>query len=201
MAQYHCPLSVYYTVLYCIAYCIRLTANCNPNHSDSQLLYVTHYLSSITPVLHLMTHSMPCAGSANKTTLAPLVVQQKKAIRIISKAKYRDHTAPLFSKLEILPLEQLILYNRLKFMHNYYFRKLPFSFHNLWLTNAERNPVHELRNVNDYFIPPHRIELVKRMPLFSFPAAWNSETDEKFITSQPVYLKSLRKRLLATLNV
>jgi hypothetical protein len=163
-----------------------------------------------------MTHSMPCAGSANKTTLAPLVVQQKKAIRIISKAKYRDHTAPLFSKLEILPLEQLILYNRLKFMHNYYFRKLPFSFHNLWLTNAERNPVHELRNVNDYFIPPHRIELrnandyfipphrielVKRMPLFSFPAAWNSETDEKFITSQPVYLKSLRKRLLATLNV
>ena len=158
-----------------------------------------------------MTHSMPCAGSANKTTLAPLVVQQKKAIRIISKAKYRDHTAPLFSKLEILPLEQLILYNRLKFMHNYYFRKLPFSFHNLWLTNAERNPVHELRNVNDYFIPPHRIELrnandyfipphrielVKRMPLFSFPAAWNAETDEKFILSQPVYLKCLRKRLL-----
>jgi hypothetical protein len=140
-------------------------------------------------------------GSANKTTLAPLVIQQKKAIRIISRAKYRDHTAPLFSKLEILPLEQLIMYNRLKFMHNYYFRKLPFSFHNLWLSNAERNPARELRNANDYFIPPHRIELVKRMPLFSFPAAWNSETDEKFIISQPVYLKSLRKRLLASLNV
>jgi hypothetical protein len=66
-------------------------------------------------------------------------------------------------------------------MHNYYFRKLPFSFHNLWPTNAERNPIWELRNANDYFIPRHRIELVKRMPLYSFHAAWNAETDKSSI--------------------
>ncbi len=132
-------------------------------------------------LVHLsISYCINVYGSANKTTLAPLCfLQQKKSIRIISRAKYSDHTSPLFSKLEILPLEQLILYNRLKFMHNYYFCKLPLPFHNLWSTNAERNPIQELRNANDYFIPPHRIELVKRMPLFSFPAAWNAETDEK----------------------
>jgi hypothetical protein len=43
--------------------------------------------------------------------------------------------------------------------------------------------------------------LNKRMPLFSFPAPWNAEINEKFTPSQPVYLKSRRKRLLANLNV
>jgi hypothetical protein len=30
-------------------------------------------------------------------------------------------------------------------------------------------------SANDYFIPQHRIELVKKLPLYSFPAAecWN----------------------------
>jgi hypothetical protein len=81
-------------------------------------------------------------------------------------------------------------------MHNYHFQKLPPSFTQLWRTNVERNPAKELRNVNYYFIPQYRIELAKRMPLFSFPAAWNAEKNKKFKPSQPDHLKSLKKRLL-----
>jgi hypothetical protein len=33
-------------------------------------------------------------------------------------------------------------------------------------------------------IPQPRIELVKILLLFTFPAAWNSENDEKYIPSQ-----------------
>ncbi len=138
-------------------------------------------------------------GSANKTTLAPLFLKQKKAVRIISRAKYRDHTYPLFANLEILPLDELITYHRLKFMHSYHFKKLPISFAHLWQTNAERNPVRILRNANDYFIPQHRIELVKRMPLYTFPAVWNGENIEKLNPNQPAYLKSLKKRGLDSL--
>jgi hypothetical protein len=81
----------------------------------------------------------------------------KKAVRIISRAKFRDHTNPLFVNLEILQLDQLVTNHRLycKFMHNYYFRKLPPSFLHLWQTNVERNPVRELRNANDYTLYPH----------------------------------------------
>ncbi len=46
----------------------------------------------------------------------------------------------------------------------------------------------------------HRYELVKMMPLYSFPAAWNAEINEQFNPSQPVYLESLKNRLLANLN-
>jgi hypothetical protein len=90
-------------------------------------------LDALKKMYYVLVHSsisycINVYGSANKTTLAPLFLQQKKAIRIISRAKYRDHTSPLFTMLEILPLEQLILYNRLKFMHNYHFRKRPYLF-------------------------------------------------------------------------
>jgi hypothetical protein len=35
-------------------------------------------------------------SSANVTTLMPLKLKQKEAIRIICNAGYRDHTGPLF---------------------------------------------------------------------------------------------------------
>lgn len=58
-------------------------------------------------------------GCANKTSMAPLFLKQKQAVRIVAKAGYRDHTAPIFEQLGILPIEQLIYYSKLKFMHDY----------------------------------------------------------------------------------
>jgi hypothetical protein len=146
-----------------------------------------------------LTYCINVYGSANKTTLQPLILKQKKAVRIIAGANYRDHTRPIFTSLEILPLESLIHYYRMKFMHNYYCKKVPFSFSETWICNHERNPDRALRNANDYYIPQPRIELVKRLPLFAFPTVWNSEDNEKFTPSQPIYLKYLKKKLLDNL--
>jgi hypothetical protein len=161
-------------------------------------------LAALKKLYYALIHSsisycLNVYGSANKTALAPLFLKQKKAVRIISRAKYRDHTAPLFANLEILPLDELVTYQRLKFMHCYHHQKLPISFAQLWATNAERNPERVLRNAQDYFIPHHRIETVKRMPLYSFPAAWNVEDNEKYNPNQFAYLKNLKRRLLANL--
>jgi hypothetical protein len=82
-------------------------------------------------------------------------------------------------------------------MHSYHFKKLPISFP--MLLNSEHNPDRMLRNANDYYIPQPRIELVKRLPLFSFPTTWNSESDEKFTASQPTFLKRLLKNILENL--
>jgi hypothetical protein len=51
-------------------------------------------------------------------------------------------------------------------------------------------PERVLRNAHDYFIPQHRIETVKRMPLYTFPAAWNGENIKKFNPNQTICLKS-----------
>ncbi len=44
---------------------------------------------------------------ANTTSLNKLRVKQKQAVRIICNAGIRDHTAPLFAQLRILPLIKL----------------------------------------------------------------------------------------------
>jgi hypothetical protein len=86
-------------------------------------------------------------------------------------AAYRDHTAPLFMQDKILPVAELIQYSKIKFMLSYMFGNVPPSFFEMWLTNRERNAMRVLRNADDIYVPPHRIELYKRMPLVSFATA------------------------------
>jgi hypothetical protein len=107
---------------------------------------------------------------ADTTTL--FVIKQKQAIRTVCNANYRDHTAPLFKKLKILPLEKLIEFSKIKFMHNFHFKMLPLSFANTWMSNIERNPERALRNANDlYNYTSHHTE-------------WNLLTDYLYFPSR-----------------
>jgi hypothetical protein len=76
---------------------------------------------------------------ANKTSLNKLRVKQKEAIRIICNVghTHREHTAPLFTQLKILPVDQLINLNVLKFMHSFTHNKLPVSFYRMWTIQIE----------------------------------------------------------------
>jgi hypothetical protein len=90
-------------------------------------------------------------------------------------------------------------FSNIKFMHSFHFNLLPPSFANTWTSNIERNPERALRNANDLFIPPHRVEFVKRLPLNTFPLAWNSAPGEKLNPRQHLYLKELKHILLSSL--
>jgi hypothetical protein len=63
-------------------------------------------------------------------------------------------TRPLFVQHQILPLNELILYSKMKFMHNYMFGNVPPSFFDMWLTNREKNNIRVLRNADDLFCSP-----------------------------------------------
>ena len=51
-----------------------------------------------------------------------------KCIRTIAKARYNAHSEPLFYELKILPFPDLILHQKLSFMHSIDFRYAPPSF-------------------------------------------------------------------------
>jgi hypothetical protein len=122
-------------------------------------------------------------------------------VRIISNAGYKDHTGPLFKRHEILPLEQLIKFSNLKFMHCYVNHRLPFSFNETWITNRVRNPELRLRNVDDFYVPAHRLETVKRFPYFSFPKMWNEEPPRKLNPNKKLFCSATKSALLATIIV
>ncbi len=148
------------------------------------------YYAMVHSHLNYCINAYSCAYP---TTLNRLKLKQKEAIRIISKAGYRDHTNPLFKQSGILPLEKLVKYSNLKFMHKYTHSKLPFSFSETWITNRARNPNLEL--------PPHHFSTTKRFPLFSFPRIWNEEPASKFNPSLQVYLKSVKSAMLNAIVV
>jgi hypothetical protein len=133
---------------------------------------------------------------ANSTTLNSLRLKQKAAIRIVCNAGFRDHTNPLFKRMGILPLNELIKYSNLKFMHQFWHKKLPLSFHETWSTNRARNPNIALRNADNLYVPAHNYATLKRMPLFSFPKVWNEDTNPKLNPSPRSYLKSVKSALL-----
>jgi hypothetical protein len=136
---------------------------------------------------------------ATQTKLNELFLSQKKAVRSITNSNYRAHTAPLFKETGILPLNNLITYSQLKFMHRFVNNKQPFSFNLTWLTNHQLNPQLQLRNANNFRIPAHRIDLFKRSSLVSFPTAWNSCQEDKYNGNEKTFLKSVKRRLLQDL--
>ena len=172
----------------------------------SKSLYIINRVKNFLPkdsmlsLYYSLIHSnlSYCAsiyGCATKTTLTKLFIKQKQAVRIINKSNYRDHTAPIFKTLKILPLEQLISYCQLKFMHNFSQNNIPPSFYNMWIKNRDRNPNLALRNADDIYIQPHRYESLKRMPLFNFPRIWNAEGEIKREPNCDLYLRSLKHNL------
>jgi hypothetical protein len=135
-------------------------------------------------------------SSANVTTLKPLKLKQKEAIRIVCNAGFREHTGPLFKRLGILPLDELIMYSQLKFMHAFFHNKLPISFNEMWVSNRNRNPDLDLRNADNLYVPAHHFATTKRFPLFAFPKSWNEASALKYNPSQRAFLNSVKSALL-----
>ena len=131
-------------------------------------------------------------GCAYTTSLQRLRVKQKESIRIVNNVGYRDHTPLLFKENQILPLDDMIKFAKLKLMHCYVNLKLPLSFHGIWPQNRDVNPARILRNANDLRVPPHHFATIKRLPMFNFPQAWNEEEERKSIPSLKLYCKTLK---------
>jgi len=47
-----------------------------------------------------------------------------------------------------------------------------------------------------FYLPTHRIELVKRMPICAFPTAWNTAPQEKEDPVQHIFQKIFKNSLL-----
>ena len=131
-----------------------------------------------------------------KSNIQKIYKIQKKAIRVITKSKYNDHTAPLFESLNIMTYENILKYNKLIFMHSIEFNYAPSSFNEVWTKNTQRNNLYKLRNNDDSTLKPVRIELFKRIPVYSFALEWNEVGDLKFQSNRKIFQTALKHMLM-----
>lgn len=158
-----------------------------------KLIYFAHFHSYISYCSNLF-----CV--ATEKDLKPISILQKKAIRIVTKSKFRDHTAPLFKKLSILPLQKLIYFNIIKFMFQYSNNLLPIAFDNTWVRNIDRGG-YVLRNAMDFHVPWRRYFYLNNHPLFKFSQEWNNlNSNIKEIDRQAKFLKLLKNFILENLD-
>jgi hypothetical protein len=71
-------------------------------------ILVNLYYALIHPFL---TYGIIAWGNTYATTLQPLFILQKKAMRIMTFSKYDQHSSPLFKKLKIIKLFDLITFH------------------------------------------------------------------------------------------
>ena len=147
----------------------------------SQGLYILRRVQNLLPEKYLrmlyfslinshIYYALPAYSCASNSALKPIILLQKKAVRIISKSNYRAHTDPLFKKLKILKFEDMIKFCQFDFMHSLFYCFLPYSFQNVWRVKTTLN----LRNNMDYDVQFARLEFSKRLPLHRFPELWNN---------------------------
>jgi hypothetical protein len=168
-------------------YCIRMAKH-NLNYTGLRSLYfaLIHSHLSYCPTI------LGCLSNSSKNRLA---LVQKKAIRIVTCSKYNAHTLPLFIEHKILPFEKIIKQGKLLFMHSVYYDYAPHSFNNTWVKHEERLGDYNLRNDDLYVLPVPRIELFKKLTLYSLPNEWNLSGDLKFYANRITFKHALREKL------
>ena len=143
-------------------------------------------------------------SSAKQSTLNPLYLKQKAAVRIISSSTYNAHTEPIFKNLNILPLPKLTLFFKLQFFQQFKSGLLPSGLRNMWSTSSELNPdrLYRLRNDDDIRIPISRLAHFNNFPLYSIPQAWSEFTQEdiKIQRNKIIFNTLLKKHLLNQLD-
>lgn len=120
-------------------------------------------------------------------------------MRLISGARARDHTDPLFEQLEILKIEDLKSIHACKFMFDYFNDRLPPSFDNTWFFNVEKNVRDNMRNALDYCIESNNYVYMDDFPLYFFPSQWNLlDHDIRDLSKKEYLVKCLKNRAIAS---
>ena len=154
-------------------YALRMVKN-TLNQKSLLLLYNSIFHCHLLYAIQIWSCSR--SGPLNE-----IFKMQKAAIRIVSGSSYNSHTEPLFKKLQILPLPDLITFSKLQFMHRFSQKFLPLSFNDTWVKNSVRiigeNEI-QLRNFNQLQPAHSTLTSLDVFPLYNFPKLWQDFSDE-----------------------
>ena len=148
-------------------------------------------------------YCLPVTSCSSQKNINALFIQQKRCIRTICKAKYNAHTEPLFFSLKILPLPDLIIHQKLQFMHSIEYSYAPSSFFSptLFQKNLDlESHSYQLRNLDHFNIPRLNYLWLQRYPFYSFTNLWNElDLSLKSIVSKNEFKYKLKLFLLQKL--
>ena len=113
-------------------------------------------------------------GAAENSIIDPLFKLQKKAVRIINKSNYLDHTKPIFMSLKLLTVHQIYDYNCLLFAFKCIICNL-FPSHKKRISQCQTVHHYNTRRRENYRTDAMaRLRICQRSFLFHGVRLWNS---------------------------
>ena len=116
-------------------------------------------------------------GICSSTKIDPLLLLQKRALRVITNSKYLDHTDPLFSRLKTLKVQDIHTLQTSIFMYKLTQKQLPTLFCNTFKSNSNIHS-YPTRRSNDYRLENPKIILAHKSIRHHGPDIWNSLPSE-----------------------
>lgn len=154
------------------------------------------YYSLVYPFL---TYGLIVWGNTYTTTLKPIVILQKKAVRIITFSKRDAHSSPLFSQLGLIKFMDLVSIQTALFMFQYHHTLLPKAFDNFFLSiSSKHNYNTRLASKSTYYINRVRTNYGKFNLHFSGPSIWNNLDEELKSLSLHSFKQTMKKRYVST---
>jgi len=137
-----------------------------------------------------LTYGLTCWGSASNTSLKRLIILQKKAIRIVKRARYNSHTNPLFKSLKTLKLPDLYRLDCCKI----YFRHKIGKMHPYHSNRLTPNIYANTRQKHDIFKPRIQKSYECQTINFKVATAWNT-LPTQIKAADNISLKTLSKNI------
>lgn len=163
-------------------------------HYVSTNTLVQMYYAFVYPFL---TYSCIVWGSTYKTNIKPLEMLQKKAIRIITFSKYDAHTYPLFSKLKVLKIHDIITYCTGLFVYQYSAGYLPRKFDSFFQSvNTMHDYNTRLASKSTMSLPNVRTNYGKFNIRFFGSKVWNTIDESIKSLSYSRFKRELKNNLL-----
>ena len=154
------------------------------NYVSSDLMIQLYY-SLAYPYIHYCNIIW---GNTYQIHLKPIIALQKKLLRIITNAEYLDHTAPLFSKTEILTIKQVHEY----LLAIYMYKRRDTG------TLPTLNHYYDTRARHNVAPPFQRLSGCQRSVMYIGANVWNNLPSHiKLATSLPIFKKMLKRHLLS----
>ena len=124
---------------------------------------------------HLSYCTIVWGGTSNKN-IELLLRLQKKALRIITRSKYREHASPLFKNLRLLKMKDLYKIQIALYVHKHIYNHVSFPAQNSSFVKFKEAPNdHDTRNATHrLFVLAYKTDIRGKSISFIGPRTWNS---------------------------
>jgi hypothetical protein len=134
---------------------------------------------------------------SNQSKLTSLLTIQKRAIRNICLLKYRDHTAPFFSKLNLLRVKDIGLLQVSQFMYKATNMLLPSHLCHMFTRNSAVHNYNTRQSDKFHIAAANTAKRLNTIKHFG-PRYWNNlPNDMKSVPTLRLFTKQLKNYLIS----